>query len=169
MKEVVILAGTNLGAKRENLSRALRMMTEELGEPVRTSPVYQTTAGGFDAPDFFNQLLVFPLNENIDPYTLLSLLQEIERKMGRKEKTVNKQYHSRIIDLDILYYGDWILISPGLRIPHPQILERAFAGQMLADMMPAFVPPGQSHSIRYLVEHRSGNMESGGEIVRKFD
>ncbi len=169
MEDIVILSGTNLGEKTENLSLALRLMIANLGDVVRTSPVYQSTASGFEAPDFLNQLLVFRIDKKWNPYMLLSLLQEIERKMGRKEKTVNKQYHSRIIDLDILYYGEWQLISPTLCIPHPQTMERPFVGQMLAEIMPDFIPPGQTHSIRYLVENRLLNRtETGGEIVRKI-
>jgi 2-amino-4-hydroxy-6-hydroxymethyldihydropteridine diphosphokinase len=145
-QQVFIGLGTNLGERSENLARAKALMEEKVH--IRAvSSVYETKPWGFlDQPDFLNQV-VDGFTE-LTPTKLLDFLKHVEKKMGRE---VNFRNGPRLIDLDILLYGDQVVHTTRLNIPHPKIIERAFVLVPLAEIAPKFVHPVLHKSVTKLL------------------
>ena len=137
MTSVVILLGTNLGDRLLNLKKADLEIGQRIGLVLMRSMIYQTKPwGNTEQDDFLNQVLVIDSSKKANE--ILSALLEIELEMGRKR---TKQWESRIIDLDILYFGDEIIETKDLKIPHPFIQERRFTLIPLAEILPAMIHP----------------------------
>lgn len=137
MTSVVILLGTNLGDRLLNLKKADLEIGQRIGLVLMRSMIYQTKPwGNAEQDDFLNQVLVIDSSKKANE--ILSALLEIELEMGRKRI---KQWEPRIIDLDILYFGDEIIETKDLKIPHPFIQERRFTLIPLAEILPAMIHP----------------------------
>ncbi len=136
MKRAVIGMGSNLGDRAENLARALDLMRQRVGRVERESSVAETEAWGFDAPPFLNQAVV--VQTALSPLALLDQLQQIERELGRTQKTRMENgrpvYQSRTIDLDILDYDGIVYQDERLTLPHPQIPFRDFVKAELEEL-----------------------------------
>lgn len=138
MALAVLSIGTNLGDREDNVRTALRCLEEALGvAPTALSPIVNTKACGFDGPDFLNCIVTF--ETATDPYSLLEKCKSIERKMGRTDKpefdAQNKRiYRDRIIDIDILRYGNLEIDTQDLKIPHPQIETREYIKELLLNL-----------------------------------
>jgi len=130
--------GSNIGDRRANLAEALQHLGQLPAiEIVKTSSIYETApVGPQDQPDFFNQ--VVQAEVTCSPRQLLELLQKIEQDMGRVRR---RRWGERIIDIDILLYGDETMDEPDLQIPHPQMLARQFVLVPLAEIAPDLVLP----------------------------
>lgn len=125
-KTTVYLAlGTNLGDKEGNIREAIRRIGETVGKVIRTSSMMITEPWGFESENTFVNAAVC-VETVLPPRQLLAATQQIERQMGRTKKSVDGEYHDRIIDIDILLYGDERINEPGLVIPHPSMHERDF-------------------------------------------
>ena len=137
MKEPVYLAlGTNLGDRDANLARARELMLSK-ALILETSPIYITPPWGYeDQPDFLNQVL--KVQTRMAPRRLLRFLKKVESKMGRIKTFRNGP---RLIDIDILFYGQRVIEENDLCIPHPRLHERAFVLVPLNDIAPDFVHP----------------------------
>ena len=137
MNEPVFLAlGTNLGDRESNLSRARELLSQRM-KIIDASPIYITPPWGFEEqPDFLNQIL--QVQTEIAPRPLLRYLKKIESKMGRVKTFRNGP---RLIDIDILFYGQRVIKSSKLSIPHPRLHERAFVLVPLNGLAPDFVHP----------------------------
>ncbi len=140
-KEAVICylgLGSNIGDRRANLAEAVQRLAQVLAlEIVKTSSVYESApVGPQDQPDFFNQ--VVQAEVTCSARRLLELIQGIERKMGRMR---TRRWGERIIDIDILLYGDETIDEPDLQIPHPQMLARQFVLVPLAEIAPDLILP----------------------------
>ena len=98
---------------------------------IKAGGVYQVPAVGFEGDDFLNTCILVHSHQSAEK--TLQILQGIERDMGRQPKT-GTQYQNRPIDLDILFYDDQVIRTPGLRIPHPHMQERNFVMQPLVDI-----------------------------------
>ena len=124
----VIALGSNLGNRDFYLRMALCLIGWEVGKVVQRSSVIETPSWGFDSDPFLNQVVV--VETELEPMTLLDNLQEIERRLGRTEKSTvvdgKPVYHARTIDLDILDYDRMHLQNERLTLPHPHIAEREF-------------------------------------------
>ena len=136
MAIVFIGLGSNLGDRELNLQKALDMITKCIGEILTESSIYKSEAVGFDGNPFYNQ--VIKVETILTPENLLHKTQEIERKMGRVQKTVVKNgnpiYSNRIIDIDILLYDDLQINTATLTIPHPKMFEREFVIKPLSEI-----------------------------------
>jgi len=130
--------GSNIGDRRANLAEALQHLGQLPAiEIVKTSSIYETApVGPRDQPDFFNQ--VVQAEVTCSPRQLLELLQKIEQDMGRVRR---RRWGERIIDIDILLYGDETMDEPDFQIPHPQMLARQFVLVPLAEIAPDLVLP----------------------------
>ena len=127
--------GTNLGERDENLRTALELLHERVGECLACSSIYRSVPQGFVSDNEFANIVVV-CQTDYAPEEVLMITQEIEREMGRKEKSVNGVYHDRLIDIDLLrvYSGDgqWasgeevVCESDTLVLPHPRMHERDF-------------------------------------------
>ena len=120
--------GTNLGDREANLREALRWLDEWVGERLACSSVYRSAPQGFVSNnEFANIVAVY--RTDFSPEEVLLLTQQIERDMGRAEKSVNGIYHDRVIDIDLLQArGDEAIRQSGerLTLPHPRMQERDF-------------------------------------------
>lgn len=125
MHTVYLSLGTNLGDKEANINRAIEKINDSVGTVLRTSSFIETEPWGFDSSNtFLNAALC--VETNLSPEQLLNATQLIEREMGRTHKSVNRVYHDRLIDIDILLYDDISISTPALTIPHPLMQERDF-------------------------------------------
>lgn len=132
MIDVYLGLGSNLGDRARHLREAVRALERE-GVRVRVvSPYYETEPWGMtDQPRFLNAACLG--RTALGPAELLASLKRIEREMGRVETV---RYGPRPIDIDILLYGDVVLCTEDLVIPHPGMLERATVLVPLADIAP---------------------------------
>lgn len=143
---VHIALGTNLGERESNLHRAIAAFPPAV-TALERSPVYETPPWGLaKQPAFLN--MVVKGETSLKPLRLLEFLKSLETSMGRVPTI---RYGPRLIDLDILFYGDQVLDSPGLSIPHPRLHERAFVLVPLVDLSPALVHPVLGKSMRTLL------------------
>ena len=138
--------GSNLGNRAENLKIATNYISEEIGSLVKASAVYETKPWGIEnQPDFLNQAL--EIATHYDPFEVLDRILNIEKKMGRKREI---KWGERLIDIDILFYGDEIIQAPRLNIPHPYLHHRNFVLIPLLEIAPQFRHPVLQASIQEL-------------------
>ena len=126
--------GTNLGDKRKNIAEAIKNIGELVGDVVRQSALYETEPWGFRSDNRFVNAAVC-VDTQLSPRRLLEVTQRIEREMGRTLKSDGGEYHDRIIDIDILLYGDLHIDEHDLKIPHPLMHERDFVMTPLNEIM----------------------------------
>ncbi|GHU85477.1 2-amino-4-hydroxy-6-hydroxymethyldihydropteridine pyrophosphokinase [Bacteroidia bacterium] len=112
---------------------AENLIEKEIGHIEKKSSVYISDAWGFDCDDiFYNEVLIIKIDslkkeiENYEIKNILHTLKNIERKIGRTQKTVGNGYQSREIDIDIIYFDDIIIDEQDIKIPHPLMQDRKF-------------------------------------------
>ena len=128
--------GTNLGDKHANLLRALDLIGQCVGQVCRTSTFLETEPWGFSSDNTFLNAACM-IHTQLSPAECLERTQQIERLMGRTAKSVDGQYHDRLIDIDLLVYDDVQVSTPRLTLPHPLMMQREFVTRPLAEIMPA--------------------------------
>jgi 2-amino-4-hydroxy-6-hydroxymethyldihydropteridine diphosphokinase len=153
MTHVFVGLGANLGEPLKQIVHALgllhahpAMTVEAVASFYRSPPM-----GPTDQPDFYNTCA--RLETNLSPHALLAELKKIERDMGR---TITRRWGERVIDLDILLYGNLVVNTDDLTIPHPGLGHRAFVDVPLSEIIPPDYTPappltrrdlrGQNHS-----------------------
>jgi len=133
---VFLALGTNLGDREANLSQA-RKEISSIASIQKESSIYETPPWGVtDQPAFLNQVLA--AETGLSPLELLTTIKDIEIKMGRLP---SERYGPRLIDIDILLYGDTVLDTPTLTLPHPRMAERAFVLVPLLEVAPDLGSP----------------------------
>ncbi len=138
--------GSNMGDRQGNLKKALELLSQrmEVGE---VSSVYDTDpVGDVNQPRYLN--MVCRVTTGLTPPGLLLVLKGIEQRMGR----TGNSFLPRPIDLDILLYGDQVIGTPDLTIPHPRMTERAFVLVPFAEIAPGQVHPPSGKTIKELLE-----------------
>ena len=125
MHTIYLSLGTNLGSREDNLERALRLLQEQVGALLRRSSVHETTPWGFESSHMFLNLCVC-MATSLSPLQLLAATKQIERQMGRTQKSEQGHYADRVIDIDILLYDDVHVNESDLIILHPHMYERDF-------------------------------------------
>ena len=114
--------GSNLGDRLAHLARAVRLLAARGIPVVRSSRVYETEpVGGPEQPDYLNA--VVEVNAEGSARELLDTCLEIERELGRVR---DERWGPRVIDIDVLTFGDEEISEPGLEVPHPRMHERGF-------------------------------------------
>ena len=126
--------GTNLGDKEGNIREAIRRIGELIGEVDRQSTFLVTEPWGFESENTFVNAAIRCIT-SLSPFEILNITQDIERAMGRTLKSVDGQYHDRIIDIDILIYDDLHITTPQLTLPHPLMKERDFVMNPLKEIL----------------------------------
>jgi len=147
-----------MGNRPANLKAAIDNLTPQVTLKQKSS-VYETPPWGFaDQPMFLNQVLM--AETYLGPEPLLHHLKRLEVVLGRVPSFDNGP---RSIDIDILFFDDLILDSPGLKLPHPHLHERAFVLVPLAEIAPDLLHPVLNKSVKDLLRARD---KSGIEKVR---
>lgn len=145
--EVVLLLGTNLGNRENNLQLAISLLTGSVGNLIKQSSIYETAAWGLEnQPNFLNQIIILSTSQS--PKLLMKTILKIEKKMGR-ERLV--KMGPRIIDIDILFYENRIINKPSLTIPHPRIQFRRFVLEPLNELQPNYLHPILNKSVKDLL------------------
>lgn len=148
MQTAYLLIGGNLGNRLKNLKQAVELIGSGGGKITGISSVYETAAWGkTDQPSFLNQVVA--LETALPASELLSALLAIEEKMGRKRID---RYGPRLIDIDILLYGQEVHSSRHLKVPHPELPNRRFALVPLAELAGNLVHPVLHQSISNLLD-----------------
>jgi 2-amino-4-hydroxy-6-hydroxymethyldihydropteridine diphosphokinase len=137
--------GSNLGERRDNLERALTFLSQRL-RLEKVSSIYDSEpVGNINQPRFLN--LACQMTTTLPPAGLLALAKGIEAKMGR----TGGSGAPRIIDIDILFYGNQVITTPELVIPHPRLPERAFVLVPLVEIAPELVHPVNGKTVKELL------------------
>lgn len=148
MKIAYLGLGTNMGDREANLARARELLASDRLIVKRVSATYETAPRDvLDQPDFMNQ--VIEVETDLFPRQLLDRAKQIERKMGR---VVTQVKGPRVIDVDILLYGNAVVSAPGLEIPHPAIPERRFVLEPLVELAPGLRHPVTKRTIRQMLK-----------------
>ncbi len=148
MPRLYLLLGGNLGNRPMYLQQARESLAARLGVLTRSSSIYETAAwGNTEQPAFLNQVLEF--KTVLAPEQVLQEINSIEQELGRVRL---EHWGSRVIDIDILFYEDLVLQTQRLTVPHPQLHNRRFTLQPLAELAPAFEHPVLGKSIAELLE-----------------
>lgn len=134
MHYVYLALGANLGNREENMRRAISDINEKIGTVMRQSSFYDTAPWGFDSGNRFLNAVVLCATEKT-PHEVLHISQDIECSLGRTQKSVNGEYHDRMMDIDILLYDDITVDTADLKIPHPLMKEREFVMVPLREIM----------------------------------
>lgn len=134
MHTVYLSLGSNLGDRKATMRRAIGLLNERAGSVDRQSSFIETEPWGFESTNKFLNMCVRLLT-TLSPEQLLMATKQIERELGRTQKSVNGQYHDRPIDIDILMYDDLQLSTPDLTLPHPHMQEREFVMKPLREIL----------------------------------
>ena len=143
--------GSNLGQREANLARAVHLLGQRM-RPLRVSSIYETSPWGYtDQPDFLN--CVLEAETKLAAPSLLESVKGLEREMGRVTSFL---YGPRLIDVDLLLYGDWTTDLPDLQIPHPRLSQRAFVLVPLAELAAGLVHPTLKLTVAELARRAEG-------------
>ncbi len=151
---VYLSLGSNIEPRLDYLHDAISRLRDTLRD-LRVSSIYETEPWGFtDQGRFLN--LVLEGKTSLTPLDLLKQVKQIENDIGRK---TTFRYGPREIDIDILLYGDQILQTQLLVIPHPRLFERAFVLIPLYELSPELIIPGSGQSVAAACEKYSGSSD----------
>jgi 2-amino-4-hydroxy-6-hydroxymethyldihydropteridine diphosphokinase len=134
---IYLSLGSNLGDRAAHLESAIEALAEVGVRLLRRSSFYETEPVDFLAQPWFLNCVV-EAETSLSPEQLLGALQEIERQLGSRKLVA---HGPRIIDLDLLFYGDSVVHAPKMEIPHPRMAERRFVLVPLAELAPALQHP----------------------------
>jgi len=147
LKTVYLSIGSNLGDRAANLAAAVEALQSPDLTILRASSVYETEPRDLPGqPWFLNQVL--EAQTGLFPRQLLARTQKIERELGRKRGIVKGP---RVIDIDVVLFGDSIVHTPDLEIPHPLMVQRRFVLEPLAELAPDLRHPQSRRAIRDLL------------------
>lgn len=131
--KLLVSLGSNIGDKQQNIERAIALIDEKIGSVVKKSSFYTTEPVGFTSDNNFINAAI-EVKTNLPIYRILKITQKIERLMGRTQKSSKGVYHDRVIDIDILIYGNKKIHSARLTVPHPRMYERDFVIKPLREI-----------------------------------
>lgn len=150
-----ILIGSNLGNRGENMQNAFKWLRSFVGPVVKASGIYESEPWGVsNQPPFLNQVIA--IETLLNPQDLLFITQTIESVIGPKKK---KKWGSRIIDIDILFYGSHQIQTDSLIIPHNQLQKRNFTLVPLNEIAGGFIHPVLKLQINQLLEQSPDHLK----------
>ncbi len=141
--------GTNLGVREKNLAEVVNRISRVDGLVLnRVSRIYETSPVEALGQDYYNAVAM--AQTTLSPAELLTAAKKIEKGMGRIDSS--KRGEPRIIDIDILLYGEEVIESPELTLPHPGMKKRLFVLVPLAELTPELVMPGETMTVNELAK-----------------
>jgi dihydroneopterin aldolase / 2-amino-4-hydroxy-6-hydroxymethyldihydropteridine diphosphokinase len=142
--DIYLSLGSNIGNREENLRKAVDLINSNPDiEIIKVSSIYETEPMYLkEQNSFYNTVLMAQVDSKVSPFELMGFLKGIEYNMGRNKS--EKKYGPRIIDLDLLYYGEMSIESDFLTVPHPGIAERKFVLIPLSEIAPGFTVRGEN-------------------------
>jgi 2-amino-4-hydroxy-6-hydroxymethyldihydropteridine diphosphokinase len=150
-KIVVLLLGSNMGDSLACLKTAIHHIENRLSPIIMASSLYKTAAWGkVNQADFYNQVVA--IKSSLTPEEILTITLDIEMQMGRERI---EKWAERVIDIDILFYGNDIIDNPNLKVPHPYLHVRRFTLIPLQEILPQFVHPVFNKTIDRLLDNCS--------------
>ena len=177
MREVFLLLGSNRGDRRKLLHQALGLITHKAGPILQSSSIFETEPWGFTDPiPFLNQAI--EIETILPPEKLLETILDIESTLGRtrpgygchcpnlhtpgnplvpKAENEITAYSGRTIDIDILFYGQKMIFTTTLMVPHPRLHERRFALEPLSEIAPGFKHPVLGKTVGELLKEIRNN------------
>ncbi len=157
MTTVYLSLGSNIGNRSKNILTAIKLLKETGFDVTKTSSLYETSPWGkTKQPDFLN--LVLKGKTKLSPEELLKEIKATEEAMGRE---TTERWGPRIIDIDILFYGEEVLNTPFLKIPHPQLHKRAFVLIPLKEIATRLVHPILKQTVKQMLD----NANDKGSVV----
>lgn len=139
--EAIVALGSNIGDKAANVERAVALLIEDGAvELTARSRIYKTPPWGISDQDWFVNACI-GVKTGLDPHALLARCLAVEEQMGRRRA---EKWGPRLIDLDVLVYGDVKMSDADLTLPHPHITKRAFVLAPMADIAPDLVLEGRT-------------------------
>ena len=140
METCYVLFGSNMGDREEIFDQSCLLINYRCGHVVQVSSAYESEPWGFEADRWFlNRVIV--VETDLAPEEMLRQLLDIEAQLGRVRHPDAVGYSSRTADLDILYFGDRVIHSPTLTVPHPRLHLRRFALVPMCEIAPEMVHP----------------------------
>jgi 2-amino-4-hydroxy-6-hydroxymethyldihydropteridine diphosphokinase len=159
MRTVYLALGSNIGDREKNLHDAIRLLSESGIRIAKISSIYETEPVDYlDQPWFLNAVL--EAQTDLPAAQLLGTLRNIESQMGSKKPFANGP---RLIDLDILVFGNETIATPDLQVPHPRMLLRNFVLVPLAEIAPTLRHPSWPAAAAELLSR-----SSDPSVVRLF-
>ena len=159
MKTAYLGLGSNLGDRQHNLERALELLEAGGGvEIVRRSSIYETEPQELKSQPWFLNMVV-EIRTALFPMQLLARIARIESELGR-QRVVAKG--PRTVDIDILLFGNFVIDTPKLMVPHPGLTERRFVLEPLVELAPELRHPVLRKTMRELLP------ATAGQTVRRF-
>lgn len=149
MKKVFLGIGTNLGERETNLKEAVTAIGKNIGTVLKCSSLYETEPWGFKSENQFLNIVV-EAETKLTPSGVLGAILMIEAFLGRTRS--EKQYSSRLIDIDILLYEDIVIDEVSLKIPHPLMHKRKFVLVPLNEIAPDLIHPVLKKNIATLLK-----------------
>ena len=145
---IFLQIGSNIGDRYSNLMTCVKNIELFTGKIINKSKIYVSDCWGVqNQRDYFN--MVVAVKSIYNPFKVLKIISKIENDMGRIRK---KKWDSRIIDIDILFFGKQIIKSKELIIPHEHLYKRMFVLRPLADIAPFFIHPELKKNIKQLIK-----------------
>ena len=149
MPKLYLSLGSNEGDREMLLRSAIDAIGRLIGPVDGISPLVETEPWGFESPHpFVNAAL--SVETSLPAMDVLERTQSIERQLGRRSKSIAGRYEDRPIDIDLLLYGDLVLTSERLTLPHPLLSERLFVLEPLAEIAPQILHPTLGKTIQTL-------------------
>lgn len=149
MNLIYLSLGSNLGSREQHIKEAVQLIQNRIGGIEHVSRLYESEPWGFSSAYRFCNCCL-SLRSSLAPIPLLDIFLEIEQALGRVREGVG--YGDRVIDIDILFYGDIHLDHPRLTLPHPSMADRRFVLAPLAEIAPVLIHPLSGKSIAEMLE-----------------
>jgi 2-amino-4-hydroxy-6-hydroxymethyldihydropteridine diphosphokinase len=136
-QESILLLGSNMGNRKGFIADAVKLITDDCGTVLAQSGLYETAAWGNTAqPPYLNCAL--HIKTRHEASRLIEKILAIEKTLGR---TRHQKWEQRIIDIDIIFYGNKVIDTPQLKVPHPLMHQRRFVLAPVCEITPDFLHP----------------------------